>query len=339
MKKVFKVFLIAIVMMALVIQPVLANDKDSMANHSEAITEENEKAPSIRDEFSGRSIYPITPDDKKWEEFTSKKEMLDACRISQDILDEMTTDELIKAVLDFPLVINLYLYNSYEDGLEALEEESDAFKELLKRSDANEKLSNILNASNSNRMSFSSIESSNDSLDLVTLKILQSKIDKSNLSKQFSSIKYVKTPKGSKVKVKKRGELLNDEQRDIIKKDVKKKYPRATYVSKPTTNYNCHSYAWYKDSTSNKYWMDNPKKYMTDGSYKIISYTEAKKGTIVHYPMPKGTHSAIVYRSSGSINNAKKLYVISKWGMGPLMKHYAGYGPYNSNHLTVWKEK
>ncbi|WP_432406488.1 hypothetical protein [Wukongibacter sp. M2B1] len=172
MKKYFKIFLMVlmvVVMIVLVTQLILENNKDSMANHSEAIIAENEKAPSIRDEFSGRSIYPITPDDKKWEEFTSKKEMLDACRISQDILDEMTTDELIKAVLDFPLIINLYLYNSYEDGLEALEEESDAFKELLKRSDANEKLSNIL------KIKKTKSNTNENSLELETLKILQSK--------------------------------------------------------------------------------------------------------------------------------------------------------------------
>ena len=36
-----------------------------------------------------------------------------------------------------------------------------------------------------------------------------------------------------------------------------------------TYKYNCHSYAWYSQGTSNSYWMENPYAYMTDGSYSL----------------------------------------------------------------------
>ncbi|NCE63148.1 hypothetical protein D1159_00785 [Pseudoflavonifractor sp. 524-17] len=38
-------------------------------------------------------------------------------------------------------------------------------------------------------------------------------------------------------------------------------------LSRATPSYNCHSYAWYSQSISNNYWINDPKPYMNDGSY------------------------------------------------------------------------
>lgn len=37
----------------------------------------------------------------------------------------------------------------------------------------------------------------------------------------------------------------------------------ATRRATPTVKYNCHSYAWYSQSTANKHWMNSPSKYMS----------------------------------------------------------------------------
>ncbi|MDR0267294.1 SMI1/KNR4 family protein [Paenibacillus sp.] len=111
----------------------------------------------------------------------------------------------------------------------------------------------------------------------------------------------------------------------------------ATFVSTSTSNYNCHSYAWYSDSTSNTYWMNDPSRYMTDGSYSsFTNLINAGSGTRVYYD--NGEHSGIVYEAGGPLASTKKLKVISKWGMAPLMKHRAEYSPYASDNLTMWKK-
>ena len=63
-----------------------------------------------------------------------------ACSISDETLKSMSTADVINAVLSFPLLVNLYAYDSYYIALAELAKDSDAFSELLKREDAIEKL-------------------------------------------------------------------------------------------------------------------------------------------------------------------------------------------------------
>ncbi|WP_425448142.1 hypothetical protein [Dethiothermospora halolimnae] len=179
--KYFKILLIVLLLIILtqrvIIHMTFKNTKNiiQVINNDE-ISKENiditEKDESIRARFSGKSIYSITPDDKNWNKLTTKEEKVKACRIPSDTLKEMNTNELIKAVIEFPLIVNLHLHNTPEEGLKALQKESDAFKELLKRTDAGEKLSNILN-NKTNIKYFQEI----DTFDIETLKILQTRFN------------------------------------------------------------------------------------------------------------------------------------------------------------------
>jgi len=66
-------------------------------------------------------------------------EKVEACRIDQEILDKMTTDELAQAVADFPL-LDMYVLSSYTSGGDLLLVICDAYGELLTRKDAEEVL-------------------------------------------------------------------------------------------------------------------------------------------------------------------------------------------------------
>lgn len=91
----------------------------------------------------------------------------------------------------------------------------------------------------------------------------------------------VKTPKGTSVSVIKRTYSAT-ESSEAYNYTVKN-YPNATIISGATTNYNCHSYAWYSQSTSNKYWMNNPGAYMSDGSYTQVGTKPSATGQKVCY--------------------------------------------------------
>lgn len=290
------------------------------------------------EESLASGVYKVTQDDEKeWASFTSKQQMVEATRIPQEVLKKMSTESVIDAVLNYPLIINIYLFNSYEAGLETLAQDSDAYRELLKREDAGDLLLSRLNLSKS---------SHDESLEQLTISILMTDktiwhtiTDKGlateNLAVYTSST--VSTPNGSNVPVIIRGEEYTASQKWNLDLNTVQTYPGATYVAGSTTNYNCHSYAWYSQTTSNLYWMNNPQLYMTDGSYtSFTNLLNAVAGTRVYYGST-ADHSAVVYQYGGPLLSVQKLLVESKWGPGPVMRHSADYGPYGSNNLTMWK--
>ncbi|HCX61717.1 MAG TPA: hypothetical protein DHU59_04680 [Clostridiales bacterium] len=267
--------------------------------------------------------YKITGESNEWKSFNSHDEMVQACRIPSEMLSKMMTEELVDAVLDYPLLYDVHFFNNTKDAIEQLKQNSDAFYELINRKDAAIAL-------------LGRIKNKESSLKEKTIKLL---LEEENLSKYIyntdnieilSSTATVYTPNGSAVSVIIYGEQLTQAEKNELDDYTKTQYPNATFVSSSTTNYNCHSYAWYSSSTSNKYWMPNPSQYMTDGSYKKMS--SPMSSTHMYYSV--GDHSAKIYDAiSNVISNAT---VISKWGSGPVMIHKASYSPYSSSGLSVW---
>lgn len=127
---------------------------------------------------------------------------------------------------------------------------------------------------------------------------------------------------------------------------------KVTKLAEPTLSYNCHSYAWHKQSPSpnekawiNRYRIDpktgnttsvlNLDKYWNDGSYKSI--TTVTDGSIpsgipnnakVFYP--GGDHSAI--KVSGTA-------FVSKWGLAGLYRHEPMACPDKNNNLIQYFKK
>jgi hypothetical protein len=107
---------------------------------------------------------------------------------------------------------------------------------------------------------------------------------------------------------------------------VKVTYPKAAILRPSSRKYNCHSYAWYSQSTSNSVWMDDPSKYWLDGSY--YQYNYFAPGIKIYYV---NQHSAISTGTTG--------YLYSKWGKLPLMYHYYTYSPYIASSLKAYKKR
>lgn len=60
------------------------------------------------------------------------------CLLSYE--NELSTHEVVEAVLSYPLLINLFLYNDTETALHLLSEHSDAYRNFLIREDAEDVL-------------------------------------------------------------------------------------------------------------------------------------------------------------------------------------------------------
>lgn len=76
-------------------------------------------------------------------DFSTAEQYLAACRIDDEILKKMSDEELAQAIADFPFLADIYTSSSVEplSISRILEEESDAYQELLTREGCIEALS------------------------------------------------------------------------------------------------------------------------------------------------------------------------------------------------------
>lgn len=142
----------------------------------------------------------------------------------------------------------------------------------------------------------------------------------------------IKTPKGSKVTTWKYTDELTKEEKEECDDYVKETYPNAKKIRAATIKYNCHSYAWYSTSTSNKHWLNDPRKYWSDKSYSKYESSKGgipskvkRKSKVVYWDGKELIHSAIV-------TSNKKF--TSKWGMCGLYEHSPKDCPYSQGDGT-----
>ncbi|MCX8130744.1 MAG: hypothetical protein N3I35_11670 [Clostridia bacterium] len=298
--------------------------------------------------------YSVKPGMSVWKNFKTHAEMVEACQIPKDVLKKMSTEELAKAVMDYPLFVDIFLFNTRQQGYDALCKRFNGLQELLKKDDAQTKLLEVYSNLSESLGSERSIGAQNESLMLrkVYLEVILTqdefvnKMEKEDIDKiislstkapSFSALgtTTVTTPKGTSVEVivsaKKSSDYLT-----AIDNAVKNQFPLATFVRNSDNRYNCHSYAWYSQSTSNVYWMNDPSAYMTDGSYSYEGILPNAINEKVYYA--SGNHSGIVKGYSSSRPYDKGLIQIqSKWGEGPLLNHAASYSPYDDTDLKYYK--
>lgn len=110
-------------------------------------------------------------------------------------------------------------------------------------------------------------------------------------------------------------------------------YPQAEVIRPASNTYNCHSYAWYDQSTSNHYWLNSLapnnelqlQRFWTDDYFYLTTEANAEK---VFYS--SGDHSAIPLSTT---------WYISKWGAGPLMEHAPDDCPYISTNRHYYQHR
>lgn len=145
----------------------------------------------------------------------------------------------------------------------------------------------------------------------------------------------VYTLKGSKVPALQMGPL--DEMADVRQCDIEFiiGFPDATWEAGCTRMYNCHSYAWHDQSTSNTIWIESPnqKEYWLDGSY-IQWLGPVTSGMKLDYSADD--HSAIFVSGSNPFISPDKSICRAKWGQGPRMLSTCKYAPYNSTAIRVY---
>ncbi len=303
---------------------------DNTSNNSTSPASSEVIAPFRYTAADEATYYPINPNTPEWSTMQTSDELIAACRISEDALKNMTTEEVVDAVLSFPLIIDLYAYNNLDTALKHLSTISDAYRELLTRDDAAHILSQAL-------ISAHSVESESTSkLPSYTIEILLSDQRLMGSDKEanywesypYATRAYTTTPNGTSVEVIYTGEQFDSATRDEIDEEFRNRYPQATLMESSTTRYNCHNFAWNSQSPRG-YCMNNPFPYMSDGSY-----TKTKTPVAMAKIYYEGEHSGII--SPSYTGGPFVPTVFSKWGSGPLVQHRENYSPY-SGSISYWE--
>lgn len=79
-------------------------------------------------------------DEIDWYSISDHELRIEATQIPINLLNQMTTDQLVNAVLHYPLMMDLLHFDSYRDGFEVVKNNFNGLQELLMREDGAQKL-------------------------------------------------------------------------------------------------------------------------------------------------------------------------------------------------------
>ncbi len=274
----------------------------------------------------------------------SHQEMIELFRIPQEKLSEMSTRNLLCAVIDYPLWPIIYVYDDLQAGYNNLYYSCDALRELISRPDG----LNELNRLELLLQSQSEDEDGNvrdyrgkvvlkqfvRDLCLVSRKTLWSSDGEYNQLVRTGEL-YVYTPQNSAVLY---YDYTSLPQWNAYWKQYYNTWAQTYYsvqvIRDPNKYYNCHSYAWYSTASNNTVWIPDPERYMHDGSYYQSYFPYANYKVFIHNNGTEvgndgntlGDHSGIIYSVSGS-----NIIITSKWGSLGLYRHNLYNSPYSGN--------
>lgn len=81
--------------------------------------------------------YPVYPNSPEWEVYAQDRGRLKAMlQIPENTLKELSTEELVNTVLEYPCFNDMYYYNSKQEGFEAMCNSFNGINELFQRTDA-----------------------------------------------------------------------------------------------------------------------------------------------------------------------------------------------------------
>lgn len=105
--------------------------------------------------------YPILPGTEEWRTLNTLEEKIQACHVDEELLASMTTPALLETVLTYPLLANMYAFNSIEGGIENVSMYFPGISLLAAREDVNDCLIEYAQAVTQKREKTSTISNLN----------------------------------------------------------------------------------------------------------------------------------------------------------------------------------
>lgn len=283
--------------------------------------------------------YHLRPGMGEWET-VGPLARREACYVSEEMASNMTTRALVQTVLEYPFLVDIYAFGTVENGIQVVAQRFPAMLELLSRSDA-------MNRLDLHWQVTMAVESERNTQQARYAPVLLNAISEANRNGSNDMVapqayeptqRSVRTPNNSSVSV---WQYLDWRDHGADTEDIYDTigdflaaYPSAEEVTSHPADpsYNCHSYAWYSQSASNPYWMDNPTPYMTDGSYFEVDWDGDVDARVVYRRNGALSHSAIVYDPGDTIYDS---IVIGKWEYYSVFTHELMDCPYYFGGSTI----
>lgn len=79
--------------------------------------------------------YPTKPGSEKWKSLKSHTEMVELCQIPDTIIHSLSTTDLTRICLDYPLFFSMTAFTNMQEGFEQVSSEFNGFVELYQRKD------------------------------------------------------------------------------------------------------------------------------------------------------------------------------------------------------------
>ena len=77
--------------------------------------------------------YPVKPGSQEWDSFTSGLQMREACQIPEEILEELSTKDLVELCLNYPMWLDYTASNDERTGISFMINRFNGLDELIKR--------------------------------------------------------------------------------------------------------------------------------------------------------------------------------------------------------------
>ncbi len=322
-----------------------------------------------------RSYYKVLPEDAEWAEMKSYPQVIEACMLGEEVINSLSTADLLEVVLEYPLFFDIYIWNNWENSAEGMRRRLDGFVALVEREDVVECLiqkyiamgnpNEGLSIPYFNKIAYlECILSDKAVLEKMTdeqrERLLDANERVNELRKAHSELvlnidygteamaettSYVYTPKGSKVTcITGKEDYKTEEARQFADEITLANNRTVTMLRSSCKCYNCFSYAFYSRSANNKIWINapHPKLYIEDGSYvEVTSLTDIRTGDIIVY---YNDYDALIHAGVVNVvttmNIGMPLWdVISKWGEYGLYEHKYNYSSYEGQytHLKIYR--
>lgn len=317
--------------------------------------------------IESKYTYPVHPGTEDWEQLDHGERVL-ACQIPDEVLEQMTTEELAKVVLKYPCFIDMIFYDTYQEGFEVVRNNFNGLQALLKREDLAEGLLKIYRETNIKQiLSLNENQIFDKTLDLLYLETLiaQPEVRDSASEEQLNEINSIaelnfdfqRDNQESIPSISLSGYYESVEQQEM-KSTSSVKTPNGTVVpviirrekdfsaaeksairAQILSNYpgsrvvgdatiRYNCHA-FAWANSRSVWMNNPSAYWDDGSYRLVTTNSPSTvGQKAYYPGSGREHSGNVVRMNGN-------QIRSKWGGQCLVEHSVGNCPYFFSPLSV----
>lgn len=89
-------------------------------------------------------VYPITTSSPEWLKLESHAERVEACQIPENILKNMSTSALLETISNYPLLVDLLLFDRAEDAYQTVSTGFNGIEELKNRPNAFEAITTYI---------------------------------------------------------------------------------------------------------------------------------------------------------------------------------------------------